>query len=107
MSEKVETFEDLGNASECRINESLLEEILLDDTYLLEGRKEFEELEYFLFNDNTDRQGFSLSNFSFDDSEMVPQPETFDADIKSLESFLDDSQLISVPDPKAGSSLDS
>jgi hypothetical protein len=102
LSEKVNSFEDLDNLQECRINESLLDELLLDDSYLLEGRKEFEELEYFLFNDNIEKPGFYFSNFQFDENETVLQPETFDADMKSLESLLDDSHLFTLAESEIG-----
>ncbi|KYB28632.1 hypothetical protein TcasGA2_TC032377 [Tribolium castaneum] len=96
LSEKIDSFEDLDTSQDCRLNESLLEEFLLDDSFLLEGRKEFEELEHFLFDDGAEKSGFFLSDFSFDDDETVTQPATFDADMKSLESILENSQLFNM-----------
>ncbi|XP_044270567.1 uncharacterized protein LOC123015134 [Tribolium madens] len=96
LSETIDSLEEieLDTSQECRLNDSLLVEVL-DDSFLL-GRKEFEELEHFLFDDGAEKPGFFLSDFSFDDDDTVTQPATFDADMKSLESILENTQLFNM-----------
>lgn len=79
---------------EYRLNGSFFEALLHDD-YLLVERKEFEELEHFLFNDSAEKQGIFFSNISFDEDETDTQPATIDTDMKSLDLLLE-SQLFNV-----------
>lgn len=80
-----------------------MEEFLLDDSYLLLGRKELEEFEYFLFNDH---QSSGLSNLSLDCGEShLKNSDLFNKDIESIEAALDETNFDDVssslsPPPK-------